>query len=239
PEELFSLLTLVLPNQFYHLNDFLFKFCRQDNYTGKWYFRDSGLQSIKNQISSNFLMRTKDQAGIELPEQTITDHDLDIDTVNYPEQQRIREQLRTYATIMIDEAEGEAIPITAMIAMFTRLRQVETFPQGIELKDKETGEVKLKVDVDESQKLDYIFDNNGDGLMSEFIESERAVVFSQFKAPLHELKRRLELQGYSAVVLDGDASNTLRDEVNTDFDPRYTQNGEHKYDVALCNYRVG
>lgn len=251
PQELFSLLTLVNPKEFHTENDFLYRYCEQDM-QGYWKFQSGGLDRIEKKIRKNFLRRTRQQAGIQLPEKTVISHDLTVDEDLYPNQARVRKQMRETATIMIDEAEGKAIAATAMIAMFTRLRQVETWPAGIkiETKGKIGGKTvvidTMQVDVEESQKVDYVIGKGPDeqgvwtGLIPEVIEDERVVVFSQFKAPLREIKRRIEQAGYRACIMDGDTPVAERELISTDFDARYTSDrSQSKYDVVLCNYRVG
>ena len=131
---------------------------------------------------------------------------------------------------------------TAIIALITRLRQIETWPAGIKQIDPKTKEVLLQLDVEESQKVDYIIrkeDGEWEGLIPDTVEDERIVVFSQFKAPLHELKRRIEAAGYRAVILDGDTSRELRDEIRHDFDRSVTPNrANSKWDVLLANYKA-
>lgn len=250
PQELFSLLTLVNPERFRSEGTFLHEFCEQ-YYTGnslmpKWRFRAGGLTRLSELIRGNFIRRTKEDAGIILPEKTVIIHQLEVDHDTYPEQSRARSEMRKWGSIMLDAESGKAISASAVIAMYTRLRQIETWPAGIELKDN-NGEVVLKVDIEESQKLDEIIRPNGpehtyedaEGLLPEVLNAERAVIFSQFKKPLHELKRRCDLAGIRAVVLDGDTPQALRDEIALDFDNKYVTEGEHKWDVVLANYRVG
>jgi hypothetical protein len=85
--------------------------------------------------------------------------------------------------ILLDEKEGKALTAAAMIAVFTRLRQIETWPAGIKVIDPLTKEIKLQIDVEESQKLDYIihYDKEAkqfEGLIPEVVEDERVVVLS-------------------------------------------------------------
>lgn len=242
PQELFSLLTLVNPTEFYREQNFLATYCQQDD-NGFWHFQPGGIDRLAQRIRKNFLRRTKDQAGIVLPDKTVIHHDIELDEETYKDQALVRKQMKEFATIAI--SEDKHITAAAMIAVFTRLRQIETWPAGIEMKDKH-GVVHTKVDVEESQKIDYIIsakpDAMGDynGLIPEAISDERIVVFSQFTAPLHELKRRIELAGYRAVVLDGSTPTKEREEIANDFDRRYTPKGaDFKYHVVLCNYRVG
>lgn len=245
PQELFSLLTLVNPERFYHLNSFLQNFCEQDD-AGFWKFQPGGLDRVARQIKNNFMRRTKQQAGIVLPEKTIINHDLEVDEESYPLQAAARNQMRTYATIMLDEDDSKAVTAAAIIAVFTRLRQIETWPAGIEIKDLVTGEVKFHLEVEESQKLDYVIskfpdeEGNFSGLIPEVVEEERVVLFSQFRAPLLEIKSRLEKAGYKACILDGSTPADERERIANDFDRRYTPDrSEAKYDVVLCNYKVG
>lgn len=245
PQELFSLLSLVNPREFYNLNDFLYKFCEQDD-DKFWRFKPGGLDRIARQIRKNFLRRTRDQAGIELPEKTITLHELEVDSEKYPEQHRVREQMRKHAAIMVNEERGQAVIAGAMIAMFTRLRQIETWPAGIVAKDPITKEILFEVDVKESQKVDYVISSAPDeqgnftGLIPELIEDERIVLFSQFKAPLREIALRVINAGYRAVVLDGETSTKEREEISNDYNARYTSDRtQSKWDVVLCNYKVG
>ncbi len=168
--------------------------------------------------------------------------------------------MKEYATIIIDEKAGKALQATVIIAMITRLRQIETWPAGIiqydtytdpitgnrvTRRDPNTGEkiIKLQLDVEESQKLDYIIRYEGDeweGLIPDSVEDERMVVFSQFKAPLQELKSRIERSGRTAVVLDGSTPDKIREEIRLDFDRRHTPDrSKAKWDILLANYKAG
>lgn len=246
PQELFSILTLVNPKEFYEERDFLWKYCEEyyldGSTTPKYRFKPGGLDLLAKKISKNFLRRTKDQAGIVLPEKTIVFHELDLDTDTYKEQAKARKHMKEFATIVIDEKKGQAIQATVMIALLTRLRQIETWPAGIVQRDKLTKEITLQLDVHESQKMDYIIrreDDEWEGLIPDVIEDERVIVFSQFKAPLHELQRRVEAMGYRAAVFDGDTSESQRDEIRYDFDrSKHPEGYKPKYQVLLCNYKA-
>jgi len=245
PQELFSLLTLVDGKHFHSENYFLYDYCKQD-YNGKWTFKAGGLESLAKRINNIFLRRTKEQAGIKLPPKTIINHELEIDHEKYPEQSRAREEMRKWGSVFLASDQSKAVTAQAAIAMYTRLRQIETWPAGIELKDPLTKEIVLKLDVEESQKIDELISwENGEvnewgGLLPEVIFDERAVVFSMFKAPLREIAARCEKAGIKAVVLDGDTPKDLREEIIKDFDNHYTPDRKNaKWDVVLANYRVG
>jgi SNF2 family DNA or RNA helicase len=247
PDDLYTLLHLVNPIMFSNLNDFHYEFCQQDWETQKWYFKPGGLQLLTAKISKHFMRRTRDQAGIELPEKTITFHNLKVDVQAWPEQAKVREQMRKNAIIKLSENKG--IAAAAMIAVFTRLRQIETWPAGIvqEIVEKQDGKrvvvETIRVDVEESQKMDYILrwnkdDQEWEGLATQAFADERGVVFSQFTAPLHELKDRLKRMGKRVAVLDGHTPKPLREEILMDFDNKYVKE-DFQWDVVLCNYKVG
>jgi SNF2 family DNA or RNA helicase len=242
PQELFSLLTLVAPERFYNLNNFLYDYCQQDPYTGKWSFRPGGLDSLAKRIAHLYLRRTKEQAGIMLPPKTITVHEIEVDEENYPNQARAREEMRKWGSIMLDPENGKALQAAAAIAVYTRLRQIETWPAGIKVIDTKTKEVTLQVDIEESQKIDYVikydsYEDEYTGLLPEVVSDERVVIFSQFKEPLREMARRCEKAGIKAIILDGETPDSVRNEIATNFDAKYGE--EAKWDVVLCNYRVG
>lgn len=244
PQELFPLLHLVNPKEFTFEKDYLYAYCEEYIPEGadqpRWRFKEGGLDRLIKKISKNILRRTKDQAGIQLPEKSIIYHELDLDTERYPDQAKAREHMKKFATIVMDS--GKAIQATVMIALITRLRQIETWPAGIVLKDAVTKQVTLELDVYESQKIDYIIRKEGndyEGLIPDTVEDERIVVFSQFKAPLHELKNRIEAAGLKAVILDGSTPSKLRDEIRYDFDRKITPSrSDAKWDVLLANYKA-
>jgi SNF2 family DNA or RNA helicase len=242
PEELFTLLTLVAPDRFYRLQNYLLDYCQQDLDTGKWRFRPGGLDALAKKISHLYLRRTKDQAGIQLPPKTINVHTIEVDEELYPNQARARNEMRQYAAIMLDPEQGKAIQAAAAIAVYTRLRQIETWPAGIKVVEPKTKEIILQVDIEESQKIDYVIKYDWDdkdyvGLLPEVVTDERVVVFSQFTEPLREISRRLDKAGISNIILDGHTPDDLRNEIATNFDARH--NEEPKWQVVLCNYRVG
>lgn len=242
PQDLFAMLTLVAPDIFYDIKDFLYTFCEQDSETGYWKFQPGGMDRIARKIGKNYLRRTRETVGLQLPEKTIILHEIEVDEELYPHQAKAREQMRKHAMIMIDEREGKAITAAAMIAVFTRLRQIETWPAGIQVKDPITKEIKFSLDVKESQKIDYIIRQNPetkewDGLIPEFIEDERGVLFSQFKEPLNVIANRLIAMGKRPVVFDGDTPKDLKDEIRRNFDRSF--NEEPKWDIVLANYKVG
>lgn len=253
PQDLFTLLMLVDPFHFYNEYYFLNDYCVQDWETKKWKFAPGGVESLFKKFPNLFLRRTKEQAGIILPPKSIINHQIEVDETAYPMQGKARQEMRKWGSIMLDPDKKQALTAMAQIAVFTRLRQIETWPAGMSVKD-EHGDVILSLgpEYGESQKLDYIIRwengdiNDWDGLIPEVTrnhttgDGERTVVFSQFKEPLREIQRRCEAAGYRAVILDGDTPSSVKESIAMDFDLRHTPDpATSKYDVVLCNYRVG
>jgi SNF2 family DNA or RNA helicase len=252
PQELFTLLTLVDPDKFYSENQYLRDYCEQDYFTTKWRFKPGGLDRLAKQISNRYLRRTKEQAGIVLPERTIIEHEIVIDPDQYPEQARARNEMNKWGSIMLDPSneDSKALTTMAQIAVYTRLRQIEVWPAGIEQKIidpwtlEDTGEV-IKIDIEQSQKMDYIINYNRsedewEGLIPEITADERVIVFSQFTKPLMELRRRCEAAGYRVAILTGDTKDDERQIIIQDFDVYYTPDRDNsKFDILLAHYRVG
>lgn len=248
PQELFTLLTLVDSYHFYNEKYFLQDYCLQDPYTGKWGFKPGGMGSLAKKITPQFLRRTKEQAGIELPPKTVTIHEIAVDFERYPKQAEVRRQMQNFASIVLEPETGKGISAAAIIAVYTRLRQIETYPDGIKIVDPQTKEVVMQVECGESQKLDEVIAPNGPsnsyvdpvGLLPGIVEDERVVIFSQFNEPLFELQRRCEQAGIKAVLLLGQQhmATGLKREIEEDFDLR-TVGSEPKWQVVLCNYKAG
>ena len=88
--------------------------------------------------------------------------------------EKIKEEL--LLELDAEYGDDEAIPITSILAKFTRLRQYNVWPHGITVE----GE---KVALKESGKFDAALE-----LMQGFSnEGEQAVIFSNFKQPLYDL----------------------------------------------------
>jgi SNF2 family DNA or RNA helicase len=251
PQEFFTLLTLVDPIHFYNENYFLRDFCRQDWATGKWQFKPGGVESLFKRFPNLFLRRTKEQAGIVLPPKTVTIHEIEVDKEKYQKQAEAREQMRKWGSIVLDP--DRSVTAMAEIAVYTRLRQIETWPAGISVKD-DKGDVMFTLGEEfaESQKIDEIIHfengdiNDWDGILPEVVynhntgEGERTVIFSQFKEPLREIERRCIEAGIRATVLDGSTSESQREAIAIDFDNKYTPDpSQSRWDVVLCNYKVG
>lgn len=247
PQDLYALLSLIDPVLFDSEISYLRAYCQQNYYNGKWEFRSGGLDSLRKKLSGKYIARE----GVKTPKQSITVHDIDMDTALYPAQARVIEQLSKHAQILLES--GKKMNILYTIALITRKRQANVWPAGIQLKDEE-GNVVFSVgdEVQESIKLDEILkydvqSGEWDGLLPDLTENgdmelgSRVVVFSQFKGPLKELERRCVEANIAVARYDGDTPQWKRDEIEIDFDRKYCDVPDYdkKYQVLLANYRTG
>ena len=254
PQDLFALLNLIDDEFFHNEKDYLYAYCQRNVWTNKWEFRSGGLDSLTKQLAGRYIARDKKTAGVILPPQEVKVHSIELDETLYPKQSRVIRQLSEHAMLMLDS--GKKLAVIAMIALITRKRQANVWPAGIKFEYEDAdGNIQLfdvGEDVQESIKLDRIITEperteSGDyeGLAVDFtgsgdkVNGERVVVFSQFKGPLKELERRMNNAGISCVRFDGDTPEDLRNEVKRDFDRKYAEEIDYKWQVVLCNYKTG
>lgn len=246
PTDLFALLSIIDPENFGEKYIFERDYCARDYYSNKIVFRSGGMASLVKKLSGKWIARDRHQAGIVLPKQEIQYHTLSIDPTEYPDQYRIIQQLTKYATILLES--GKQLSAIATIALITRKRQANVWPAGIKVKD-ENGDLlfSAREDVNESIKVDWCIDKNGEGHIVDFTAEgnmelgDRVVLFSQFKDPLIEIEQRLKNAGISVVRFDGDTPEHVKNAVKIDFDrSRCNEPGyEKKWQVVLANYKTG
>lgn len=246
PQELWPLLYLIDKKAYPREKDFLVDFCVMEcphgcyycSHTKRWKFKKGGLEALSKKIGGQFIMRDRKSAGIIIPPQEVQVYNLNFSKQSYPEQWQAYKSLATHYAVLLGSDQVLSVP--AFIALLTRFRQMMTWPAGIELKD-ENGIPLYRCEVNQSIKLD-----RAESLAKELIEAgEKVVLFSQFKTPLHELHKRLngfyledENKTISSVVLDGATDDYTKELIKDDFDAK-TNSSHDRYDIVLCNYRVG
>lgn len=213
PQELFTMLHLVDPYRFPSEEEFLRSYCYSYG-PGRWKFHEGGLKRLTDSMSEFFLQRNRDDAGIKIPPPDIKVHYLEMDPVKYPLQYKAYHELTKAAALTL--GDGTVVNMLYILEIILRERQIITWPAGVELKLRdEEGEVIeiLKFDVHESQKLDAVQE-----LLEELCEEdERTIVFSKFKAPLYELRNRLQNK-FSVTTATGDDPKHHKERVRSDFD---------------------
>lgn len=232
PGELFPLLHIINPVLFPNQHKFNNMFTYVMPSTQRRVWLPNGAENLRKYISSSYIARKKEDAGIVLPPQNVHTILVDLDRDEYPLQWRTVQQLTKAAQIILDN--GDRMTIMDLIALTTRKRQANVWPGGITMKDKD-GQVIFSVgdEVRESAKMDKLVEN----LVREHQTGRRQVVFSQFKTGLAELEKRIKALGIRVVRLDGDTPASQRDEIRTNF---YRAKDEDvKWDVLLANYKTG
>ncbi len=240
PQELFPLLRLIDPANNKTERKYLQDFCEQDYFTKHWKWRHGGEEQIVKKIGHRYLARDRRAAGVVIPPATPQLHFITMDEIkeNYSKQYKAYEQCREYAQLVLDPDTETTMSMPVFLTVLLRLRQVLTWPAGIELKKDicdDDGKVLYKelvarLEVHESAKLD-----KAEELMREIIdEGERVVLFSQFKMPLEILQQRL---GSRVAIYNGDTSSYRKQQIQLDFDPK-TASQTPTYDAVLCNYKA-
>lgn len=241
PQDIFPLLHLINPRLFGDQKSFLNAYCIL-GYDNKWRFRPGGEERLASKISAYYIGRNRDQAGVKIPKQSEQIHNLELDASLYPQQWEAYQILKERSAMIMDDmlADEEnkgVVPVLWKIALITRQRQMMVWPAGIKMRDPKTKEILFQSEVTESVKVDYATSLIKDLVLD---EQERVVLFSQFKGPLEELEKRLEKEGIRAVRYDGDTPDSVRQEIQIDFDRKFqAQDNPPKWDVALCNYKSG
>jgi SNF2 family DNA or RNA helicase len=226
PQEMFSLLHALYPDQFTKETRFLYDYCVQMG-QNKWAFSPTGLKSLVAKISHFYLARTPEDIGRKVPPPRMIEYKLDF---NNHEKQKEAYKMMTERSLAV-LGTGQVIPIVSQLAIMTRQAQVVSWPAGINFEDPETGTV-VKFDVHESVKMDWAED-----LIKELVEEgERVIMFSRFKPAIGEMKYRLEQEGLSVAVITGDEKGS-RSEVFNDFDLK-TAPEKPKYQVLLATYQT-
>ena len=257
PQELFPLLHLLDPMRFSDEYQFLRMYCEQDSYTQKWKFRFGGIERLMSNLSGRIIARDRNAAGIKLPPQEVIVHELEVNESEYPEQYKVMQDLRKFASVQV--GKDEAVSIMHLLALITRERQAAVWPAGIVMKSLDGLEV-MTCDARESVKIDSVirYNSNEDeweGLLPDAVSidgadggpvlgvdgkwvGERVVLFSQFTEPLREIKRRCDRAKIPCVILDGSTPEHTREAIKLDFD-RNTSGDRPKWAVVLANYRSG
>lgn len=249
PGDIWPMLNLIDNAAFYDQTQYLRKYCRQedtwslvDTMVKKWVFNHDGAEGLTKKLGPKYLRRTLDTPGVPpLPPQDIQYHKISFNDEEYEgkyeEQRKVIRWINSYNQMILNEnGKNEAFTIMHILAILTRTRQAITWPGGIQLRDPETKDIIGVCEVQESIKVDY-----AEKLLTEFVldAEQRCILFSQFKAPLRELARRLEEKGIRVGIYDGDTPRGLKDHIAIQMDAGFTDKKDCEYDVILANYKSG
>jgi len=239
PNEIYPLLHLINQQAFPAKRRFEDDYCTK-GWDNKIKWKPGGEARLAKQINGSYLRRTRDDAGIKLPFQKITTHDIIFDKAKYPKQAKLLDMLKQHAQIEIEE--GRAADMASLLALITRQRQAAVWPGGIwlDLPDSTNPWTAPKVRTNvgalyaESAKMDRAIE-----LADEFEENgERWVLFSQFRTAIDEFAKR---RGDSCVVYHGGTDDKTAELIKKNFDRQHImKTGEApKWKGVAAHYQKG
>ena len=238
PQDLWPSLHLIDKQAFPDLWAFERDYLTRNYDTKKWEFKYGGLDRLTRKLADKYVRRDRNTPGIQLPAPEIVERLLTLDKSSHPEQYEVCRQLNQ---AILEIAEDKTIGIDYAIVLIMRKRQAITWPV-FTLKDDE-GDILHDFAVEESVKIDECvrFENSDinewQGMIPELVEAgEKVVLFSQFKAPLREIARRLEAAGIRVGTIDGDTPTAKRAEIQESFNDEPIGSGG--FDVVLGNYKA-
>lgn len=230
PQELFSILHGLYPNEFPDEKSYLYDYCVQEQ-QNRWKFTQNGLSSLLDKIGGFYVARTPNDVGHKVPPPDVKRYELTFD--GYEEQKEAYQFMAKRALLKLKA--GKVLPIPNQLSLMTRQAQITGWAAGIEIKDpasEDENPIYYRFDIFQSAKLDWAED-----LIKELIEEgQRVVLFSRFKNPVYELERRLLTAGLPVAVITGDHKMNAQEIIN-DFDLK-TAPENPKYKVLLATYQT-
>ena len=164
------------------LTNFRYQYCSYGGVFGNDFIGYKNIDTLKTQIASCSLRRTKDL--LDLPEKTHIEEYLDMS----PKQAKFYEDIKNG---IVDEVDKVVIKTANLLAMVARLRQATACPSIL------TSEDIPSVKMDRCCELIEELTSNG----------EKVVVFSTFKKTLDDLLPRLSQ--YNPLLCHGDVSDDV------------------------------
>jgi SNF2 family DNA or RNA helicase len=212
PEEMWSYLHMFDPYSFPNVRDFKHRFTNWDGTIDKEH-----VDRLIKLLGRKMYRRDKKDVKLDLPEKRRTVIYLE----HLPEEAEMYNEFEKQAFILLDQSDPDAIlSSTAFIAKLTRLRQLNLWASGIDVKHPVTGEIQHP-HCDEQIKIQTAFEMAEELLA----EGEKVLIWSaHFKEPLYELHRRFQAAGMNSVVHDDSNYDTFEEDWQ-----------EGKFDIALLN----
>ncbi len=238
PQELWPQLHLIDPVNFPSENAFLSDFCTK-SYDNRWKWQWGAEKKLATKIGPRFIARDRKSAGVIIPPNRMETHKIDISDLqkNYNTQYTAYQQVKEYAQLVMDKDKEQVMSMPVFLTVLMRLRQVLTWPGGIELKEY-VEELDEKIVVAKFPECPSIkVDKAVEIIQQAQDEGDRVVLFSQFSSPLHAIKTKLDELMVTSAVYEGSTPIAMRNLIRHDFDPK-TAPVEPRYQVALCNYKA-
>lgn len=200
PDEMWSLLNFLEPDEFTSYWDFRLKYCKEDAWNG--YRTIIGLKDDKvaefRELRQRFgPRRTKPEVFPDLTAPIYEDITVELN----PTQRRMYDQIKH--DLMLLDQKGEPLHSPNVLSQLQRMRQISVAtPEVIsdEYDPKQERRVtKIKL-VEPSSKLDALMETI-DGMQWDDEDKQQIVVFSNFVDPLLMLQKRLDKAGIKWIRL--------------------------------------
>lgn len=201
PQDIWSILNWLYPKEFKSYWGFVNTYCSQEMNTvrgGRSFRKITGVNrqripELHQKWSPWYIRRTKEDAGVDLPEKYYTEMFVDL----LPNQRRAYEQMRKDMIAWIGEHQDQALVATIAVAQLIRLQQFALASVSFG----PNGRVTL---VDPSSKVDRLMD------VVEGNPTSSLVVFSQSRSMVDLVLRRATATGVSCVPYTGHVSERDR-----------------------------
>jgi len=248
PGEIFSQLYLIDRVGFPDMSSFRQDFLAYDFASNEYTWSHGGEAALISKLGMRYLRRTEADTGMARIPVSREIVEVDFNKADYPEQWGAYWKLHDEFELQM--VSGEDLPVTAVVAKFTRLQQMALWPPSIKIygqewSDEKQDYVNTKEVVDRVRVRESAIMDTAEDLIRELHdEGERVVVFSKYKDQFTELKERLSSTNKNGrrikvAELTGSTSHSQIESILVDFDQRtYNDNPNYlpKYDVLLCTF---
>lgn len=186
PDEFWAILHM-LTLQGKYKDKFRAKWNFINNYCYQWgnnlTFSGGGADRLIRDCKNLVIRRKKDEVELELPDKVRETRWLE----RTAEQDAVYCQMRDHLYVLADdESTDKAIWAQSVLALMTRLRQINVYPAGVKVNRPDGTQVVIECE--ESAKLDEAME-----IIDELIANdEKVLVFSTFNDPLFALQKRIE-----------------------------------------------
>jgi SNF2 family DNA or RNA helicase len=195
PEEMWAYLHIFAPDRFPNLRQFENQFTVMRRVGFEYKMTVDADRILRQALKGQMIRRDAEEVGLQLPGLTRQVVDLQMN----PQQREIYDQIKNNMFLWLDQNQETPLTVMAMIALFTRFRQINTWPAGIKIKDLIT-ERDIHLEVEDSSKVDETMDIIEDA-------QDNVVVFCTLNEPMLEVKRRVEAMGLICKTITGETKD--------------------------------
>lgn len=228
PQEIWCYLHLFRPDKFPNLGRFEREYCRQhwDEEAGKYFYK-ADVDALLGVLSDQVFRQDPRIVRAAWPSKDRFFEVVQLEGEQLIAYQDAKEKFLIDLRNMADEKPSTKVPISQMIVLMNRLRQINLWPPSVKF-DIDGSGTKTELPVYESAKIDYLMLK----LEELTADGESVVVWTaQFVDPLYEIQRRIKDElnnGTTCAIMDGSVHD---DEIEA----RAEAFRQKEIDILLCN----